>query len=75
VEETHLICENQVTQPTIVGEQGNVIALIILVWRMIVHYRKLEEAREQLKRLQGAISSYQDVSVHLGNEGSLKFCG
>ena len=25
-------------------------------------YRKLEEAREQLKRLQGAIASYQDVS-------------
>ena len=26
--------------------------------------RKLEEAREQLKRLQGAIASYQDVSPY-----------
>ena len=33
-----------------------------LIVILSLHYRKLEEAREQLKRLQGAIASYQDVS-------------
>ena len=48
--------EEKMRYPTHIKVINKLIVILSL------HYRKLEEAREQLKRLQGAIASYQDVS-------------